>query len=189
MAKVIGGWFIPGRNVWLPPVGVQACPFDFAQGSEPVEGLRPLQGARSSSAKATVGRALLASRVARASCPWTHAKAHGRDQPSPERFGRQAAHDTCATVNREMRPLRWGRVVLRNGRALTGETPVPRGMGVPPMSEETRAKTICPATRPHSDGICSRRALSCATGEQYPNPSAPDNGLSANVSEIQIILC
>ena len=38
-----------------------------------------------------------------ASCPWTRAKAHGRDQPSPERFGRQAAHATCATVNREMR--------------------------------------------------------------------------------------
>jgi hypothetical protein len=26
-------------------------------------------------------------------------------------------------------------------REPTGETPVPRGMGVPPMSEETRSKT------------------------------------------------
>ncbi len=26
----------------------------------------------------------------------------------------------------------------------TGETPVPRGMGVPPMSEETRSKTKDP---------------------------------------------
>ena len=42
-----------------------------------------------------LARALLASRVARASCPWTRAKAHGRD-----------AHATCATVIREMRPDR-----------------------------------------------------------------------------------
>ena len=44
-----------------------------------------------------LARALLASRVARASCPWTRAKAHGRD-----------AHATCATDNREMCPT--GRV-------------------------------------------------------------------------------
>ena len=54
--------------------------------------LRYVRGA-SPDCRWRLARALLASRVARASCPWTRAKAHGRD-----------AHATCATVNREMRP-------------------------------------------------------------------------------------